>query len=1001
VILVDNYKNLNEINKIKEVALVATKISALVHETQKERGMSAGYLGSKGKKFTTELPKQRELANKKSNDLKIVVSKLNKSLYSSEFNNSLKSAIEMFDNIKNIRDRVTSLNIPTKDAIGYYTKMNSKFLNTISVIAKLSNNASIAKELSAYSNYLLSKERAGIERAVGSNTFARDSFGNGMRTKLNNLIAEQNSYMDSFLKLATTEAKEFFKNTLNGKDVDEVNRMRKVMLDAKEVGGFGVEGTYWFDTITKKINLLKQTEDYITSKLSTNDKKLQKAIEISKYISALVHETQKERGNTAGYFGGKGKGKFVNRLKKQRELTDTKIANLKRELNKFNPKNYSKDFQSKLAKALNNLKEIEAKRTKVNDLSLGLGNALKYYTGMNASFLDTIATIIPMTKDAKTTMQLNTYYNFLMSKERAGIERAVLSNSFTRNKFVSGMKEKFIKLVTEQNSFLKSFLATADSNVIEYYHTKMDNPAVKEVDRMRAIAMSANTIGGFGEDATYWFKTITSKINKLKKVEDFLSKQLINNLENTKSDLISTMIIFSLINLIIIIFTLFFSLFVNRNIQNSLDIFEKGLLHFFKYLNKETTEATKIELNSKDELGKMVSIVNKNIENIEKSILKDNNLIQDATDVANKIAKGHFSVQIEQSGASAPLNELKSIINDMLRELDKNTKLIRDTLHKYIENDYRVRIDKKAEDRMQELFNDINRLADALEKNSEIGLENGLTLQKDSSMLEQNVLKLSSSMNQQSASLEETSASIEEILATLKENSHQATEMSNLATEVQNSSKRGTKLAHDTSEAMDEINNSTSMINEAIEAIDQIAFQTNILSLNAAVEAATAGEAGKGFAVVAGEVRNLANRSAETAKDIKELVEKATHKTDFGKNISQTMVKEYNELNTHINDTLGLINSVSESIVEQHSNIEHISKAVSELDKTTQQTVTIANKTNAISKETLSMADKLVENSKNSEFKNKDKILSSIEIKSYSTQIKSDNNQKDTEWADF
>ena len=110
--------------------------------------------------------------------------------------------------------------------------------------------------------------------------------------------------------------------------------------------------------------------------------------------------------------------------------------------------------------------------------------------------------------------------------------------------------------------------------------------------------------------------------------------------------------------------------------------------------------------------------------------------------------------------------------------------------------------------------------------------------------------------------------------------------MASLSTEVTASATNGERLANQTTVAMDEINNQVNSINEAISVIDQIAFQTNILSLNAAVEAATAGEAGKGFAVVAQEVRNLANRSAEAAKEIKNLVENATSKTNDGKKIS-------------------------------------------------------------------------------------------------------------------
>ncbi|WP_258239336.1 methyl-accepting chemotaxis protein, partial [Arcobacter sp. CECT 8989] len=137
---------------------------------------------------------------------------------------------------------------------------------------------------------------------------------------------------------------------------------------------------------------------------------------------------------------------------------------------------------------------------------------------------------------------------------------------------------------------------------------------------------------------------------------------------------------------------------------------------------------------------------------------------------------------------------------------------------------------------------------------------------------------------------EETAAALNEIRSNISNSTENIIQMSLNAKELTSSVKEGEKLASKTTVAMSEINEQVSEITNAIGIIDQIAFQTNILSLNAAVEAATAGEAGKGFAVVAQEVRNLASRSATAANEIKIIVENATQKANEGKQIASKMI---------------------------------------------------------------------------------------------------------------
>ena len=258
----------SELESLETLSLLSVKISSLVHETQKERGATAGYLGSKGMNFNTELTKQRTETDNKERDLREFLNSFEVENYSAKFKNDLDVAMEELNKLKSIRSQVTSFQIVTGNAIGYYTNMNARFLNVIAFISKISTNAEIVVMTSAYVNYLMGKERAGIERAVMSNTFAVNRFDPGMYDKFNSLVVQQDVYARIFLSFSTDEQKLFYEEKIKARPFEEVEKMRKIAFEKSAIGDFGVDAEYWFKTITEKINILKEIEDKLSKDLN-------------------------------------------------------------------------------------------------------------------------------------------------------------------------------------------------------------------------------------------------------------------------------------------------------------------------------------------------------------------------------------------------------------------------------------------------------------------------------------------------------------------------------------------------------------------------------------------------------------------------------------------------------------------------------------------------------------------------------------------------------------
>ncbi|MEA3290447.1 MAG: methyl-accepting chemotaxis protein [Campylobacterota bacterium] len=416
---------------------------------------------------------------------------------------------------------------------------------------------------------------------------------------------------------------------------------------------------------------------------------------------------------------------------------------------------------------------------------------------------------------------------------------------------------------------------------------------------------------------------------------------------------------------------------VASQINESIRGISKGICGFFDYLEHKADSFEAIDIKNNDEIGFVSKEINTHASNTKESLEQDKKLLEDTKIVLNRACNGWFSQHIEQSSSNPMLNEVKSLINGMLANQKSRFISINELLEEYGNQDYRRKLVLEGIESggvFEKLIKEVNHVQDTITKILVENKSNGLTLDRSSDILLENVAVLNKNSNEAAAALEETAAAIEEITSNISNNTENVVRMSGFASEVTKSATKGESLASETTTAMDQINKEVTAINEAISVIDQISFQTNILSLNAAVEAATAGEAGKGFAVVAQEVRNLASRSAEAANEIKTLVENATSKANSGKNIADQMIQGYSGLNENISKTIELIRDVESASKEQQSGIIQINDAVNSLDQQTQQNANIANQSNEIAIETDTIAKLVVSNVNEKQFEGRDTV---------------------------
>lgn len=559
----------------------------------------------------------------------------------------------------------------------------------------------------------------------------------------------------------------------------------------------------------------------------------------------------------------------------------------------------------------------------------------------------------------------------------------MLSNTFAAGAFGPDMYKKFVTLVAEQQAYLHVFASFATAAQYQFYEQTMRHPAVEETERMRTVAFAGPKDNGFGVEAPVWFGKQTEKINLIKTVEDKLSAELVAMAGQLQHAAQSSRRFFIAVALVSLAGSLGFAFVITRSISRPLHAMAKAAS---KIAQGDVDQ--QINYTAKDETGIMAEAFRSLVDYIrgvasaaetlsqgdlsttitaksEQDLLSRNfmsanvalrGLIEEIRALMQDAQCGNLKARGNTDQFRGAYHDLLRGMNDVLDAVVAPITEATTALKRVAARDLCARMQGDYQGDFATIKGALNTAVANLDESLTQIVTGAAQVASASNQISSGSQALAHGASVQASTLQEISSSLQEMASMSQQNAANAQQARRLAESAHHSADQGTTSMRRLSQAMDQIKTASDETAKIVKTIDAIAFQTNLLALNAAVEAARAGDAGKGFAVVAEEVRNLAMRSAEAAKNTAQIIDEVAQKIGDGVTLNQEVLGNLEEIVGQVHKVKEVMGETTVASEQQQQGIEQLNLAVRQLNQVTQQTAANAEEGASTAEELSSQA---------------------------------------------